>query len=549
MATQHETATDNTEVPVLIAGGGLIGLTTAMFLAQHGIRSIAVERMRGGSPLPRAAHFHLRTIELFRSTGIEDEVRQQSEKNFVPEGALIAMDNLSGRKLADIIPSLNVGVDDLLTPCRRLFVNQPSLERVLRKRTRKVGATVRAGCELVGFIEDTDGITATVRDIEGHVESKIRCQYLVGADGAHSKVRELLDIPLEGRGVFSNSLTIYFHADLWPQLGDKPVSIVYINNPAFGGFFRLQKDCQSGFMVVNTVGDPKVDPVKAANAAADTSESRLIELVRAGAGVPDLPVKIDGVARWRATSDVARRFQHGRAFLVGDAAHLMPPNGGFGGNTGIHDAHNLAWKLALVLKGVAAAGLLDSYEAERQQVAKFTVEQAYTRYVTRTATYLGAKDYEPLAHDFNVELGYIYHSRAILPEDDVAKGHDDPRQTFGRPGARAPHLFVERNGKLLSTLDLFGRSFVLLAGPDGGLWCDAAGAVANRFKGLELDIYRVGSVDLRYPNNRFCAAYGLSPAGACLVRPDGFVAWRAKANESEPAAALTRALGALLSQS
>ncbi len=109
-------------------------------------------------------------------------------------------------------------------------------------------------------------------------------------------------------------------------------------------------------MVVNTVGDPKVDPANAANAAADTSEERLIDLVRAGAGVPDLEVKIDGVARWRATSDVAREFQRGRVFIVGDAAHLMPPNGGFGGNTGIHDAHNLAWKLAMVLKGVAGPG-------------------------------------------------------------------------------------------------------------------------------------------------------------------------------------------------
>jgi putative polyketide hydroxylase len=163
-ATELETSA--AEVPVLIAGGGLVGLTTAMFLTQHGIRSIAVERMRAGSPLPRAAHFHLRTIELFRSAGIEDEVRLQSEQDFVPEGALIAMDNLSGRKLADIIADLNVGVDDGLTPCRRLFVNQPGLERVLRKRTEEVGAQVRAGCELVGFSQDADGVTANVLDID-----------------------------------------------------------------------------------------------------------------------------------------------------------------------------------------------------------------------------------------------------------------------------------------------------------------------------------------------------------------------------------------------
>ena len=318
------------------------------------------------------------------------------------------------------------------------------------------------------------------RDIDNNSESEIRCQYLIGADGAHSKVRELLGIPMDGRGIFSNSITIYFHADLWPQLGDKPISLIYINNPMLGGS-SAAKGLPVRISRVNTVGDPKLDPVKAANAAADISEARLIELVRAGAGVLDLPVKIDGVARWRAVSDVARKFQHGRAFLVGDAAHLMPPNGGFGGNTGIQDAHNLAWKLALVLKGVAGSDLLDSYEPERKPVAKFTVEQAYSRYVTRTATYLGAKDYEPLAHDFNIELGYLYRSRAIIAEDGDVKRHDDPRQTFGRPGARAPHLFVERNRERISILDLFGRNFVLLAGPDGEAWCEAARTVSGPF--------------------------------------------------------------------
>jgi 2-polyprenyl-6-methoxyphenol hydroxylase-like FAD-dependent oxidoreductase len=519
-----------------------------MFLAQHGIRSVSIERMRLASPLPRAAHFHLRTIELFRAAGIEDEVRRQSENDFVPEGALVAMENLSGRKVADIIPSLNVGVDDALTPCRRMFVNQPSLERVLRRRAEEIGAAVRSGTELISFDEDATGITATVRDVDSHAESNIRCKYLVGADGAHSKVRELLNIPLDGRGVFSNSMTIYFHADLRPQLGGKPISIVYINNPVFGGLFRLQKDCQSGFLIVNTVGDPVADPISAANAAADISEARLIELVRAGAGVPELDVKIDGVTRWRATSDVAQSFRRGRTFLVGDAAHLMPPNGGFGGNTGVHDAHNLAWKLALVLKGVAGPGLLDSYEAERKPVAKFTVEQAYSRYVTRTAPYLGANDYAPLAHDFNVELGYVYHSQAVVPEDDDAKGHGDPRRAFGRPGTRAPHLWIERDGRRFSVLDLFRRAFVLLIGPEGDAWSEAARAIASRFKGLELDPYRVGSPDFRDPDNKFCAAYGLSPAGACLVRPDGFVGWRAEVNDPSPQAALERALGALLFQ-
>jgi len=543
-----EASAIDAEVPVLIAGGGLIGLSTAMFLAQHGIRSIAVERLRAGSLLPRAGHFHLRTIELFRSAGIEEEVRRRSEEDFVPEGAIIAMDSLSGRKLADIIPGLNVGVDDTLTPIRRMFINQPSLERILRQRADEVGATVRAGCDVADFVQDADGVTVTIRDVDTAEESRIRAQYLVGADGAHSVVRERLGIPLDGRGIFSNSMTIYFHADCWPYLGNKPLSVIYINNAVFGGFFRFAKDCRSGFLGVNTVGDPKADPKAAANAAADISEARLIEIVRAGVGVPDLAVTIDGVTRWRATSDVARTFQEGRVFLVGDAAHLMPPNGGFGGNTGIHDAHNLAWKLAFAVKGVAGPGLLDSYGAERRPVAKLTVEQAYTRYVTRTATYLGAKDYEPLVHDFNVELGYLYHSGAVVPEEGERDRpvHDDPRQALGRPGSRAPHVWIERDGKRLSTLDLFHRNFVLLAGPDGTAWCEAAGAAAAKFPGLDLDAYCVGGADLGDPNARFCAAYGLMPAGACLVRPDGVVAWRAKEAVADPADRLAEALRTVL---
>jgi len=536
-------ANGDAEVPVLIAGGGMIGLATAMFLAQHGVRSIAVERMRGTSPLPRAGHFHLRTIELFRSAGIEQEVRAQSEQDFVPEGAIIAMESLAGRKLADIIPGLNVGVDDRLTPIRRMFINQPGLERILRKRAEEVGATVRSGVELLGFTEDADGVTAKVRDVDTGVQNEIRAKYLIGADGAHSKVRELLGIPLDGRGIFSHSMTIYFHADVWPQLGDKPLSVIYINNAVFGGFFRFAKDCQSGFLGVNTVGDPKADPAAAANAAADISEPRLIEIVRSGIGVPDLPVKIDGCTRWRATSDVARSFQRGRIFLVGDAAHLMPPNGGFGGNTGFHDAHNLAWKLAFVLNGAATPTLLDSYEAERKPVAKFTVEQAYTRYVTRTATYLGATDYEPLAHDFNVELGYLYRSSAICADDNDTRVHDDPRETRGRPGSRAPHLWLGRDGRRCSTLDLFDRRYVLLAGPAGAAWCAAATKAAERFK-VKIDAYCVGH-DIHDPESRFCDAYGIAADGACLVRPDGFVAWRAETDHADRVSALTKALQAL----
>jgi len=534
------------ECPVVIAGGGLIGLSTAMFLAQPGIASFAVERLKGGSPLPRAAHFHMRTLELFRLAGIEDEVKRRWEEDFLPEGAIIAMDNLSGKKLADIIGSLNAGVE-ALSPCRRLFISQPSLEPILRRRAKEDGAQLLEGYAVAAVAQDDNGVTVTAKNVDSGESKELRGQYLVGADGAHSVVRELLGIPLDGRGVFSNSITIYFTADLSPQLGGKPLSVIYINNPVFGGFMRMNKDCQSGFIGINRAGDPLTDP-DAANVAKDVSEKRLIEFVRAAAGVPDLSVRIDGVARWRATSDVARQFAQGRIFLAGDAAHLMPPNGGFGGNTGIHDAHNLAWKLAYVLKELAGPRLLESYDLERRPIAKFTVEQAYTRYVTRTAPYLGATDFQPLADDFNIELGHIYHSPAVVSDESDDAVHADPHQTCGRPGTRAPHLWLERAGRQVSTLDLFGDAFVLLAASRGEAWCQAARAVARGFPGVAVTAHLVGSSDLQDPAMGFAQAYGISENGAALVRPDGFIAWRAKTIVADPESALNRVLNTVLTK-
>ena len=532
----------------MIAGGGLVGLSTAMFLAHHGVAALVVEPLRGGSPVPRAAHFHVRTLELFRAAGIHAEVVEQSEREFLPEGAIISMDSLAGRKLADIIPSLNEGVDDTLSPCRRLFVTQPGLEPILRRRAERSGAQVLEGYEVVDVTPDGDGVAVVVRDVDKDTTHTRYTRYLVGADGAHSTVRDVLGIPVDGRGVFSNSITIYFTADLWAQMGGKPLSVIYINNPVFGGFFRLAKDCQSGFLAVNTMGDPDTDP-DVANAARDTSEARLVELVRVGAGVPDLDVRIDGVGRWRATSDVAQRYDDGGVFLAGDSAHLMPPNGGFGGNTGIADAYDLAWKLAFVVKGVADPELLSTYDAERRPVGALTVEQAYSRYVTRTATYLGATDYQPIIPDLEIELGYIYRSASIVDGGtDDGKGHDDPRQTRGRPGTRAPHLWVEHDGRRMSTLDLFGRSFVLLAAPQGADWCDAARQAASNHDGLELEAYCVGGADVRLLGGAFTDAYGVSDSGAVLVRPDGFVTWRATSMSSDPSEALAAVLRAALAR-
>jgi hypothetical protein len=237
-------------------------------------------------------------------------------------------------------------------------------------------------------------------------------------------------------------------------------------------------------------------------------------------------------------------------FLAGDAAHVVPPNGGYGGNTGVQDAHNLAWKLALTLAGVAGPGLLDTYDAERRPVGELTVEQAFTRYVTRVAPYLGTENTQPIVDDFSMEIGYRYDSPAVLPEPGSPPLHEHPRQSRGRPGARAPHVFLDRDGTRLSTLDLFGRNFVLLAGPEGQAWRDA-GLAAARELGVALDAHTVGGgagagAGLADGGGGFAEAFGISPSGAVLVRPDGFVGWRAVDAAGAPDKALRHALGSLL---
>src|SRR5262249_19415936 len=159
------------------------------------------------------------------------------------------------------------------------------------------GAEVLQGAEITDVHQDDDGVRVKVRDIESGNVRELRGAYLIAADGGHSRIRESLGIGYEGRGAFSNSLTIYFTSDLSPWIGQNAWSLIYVNNPVLGGFFRLNRTAQAGFLAINIVGDPKVDPHAATNVASDVSPARLAELVRAGVGKPDLEVRIDGHTR------------------------------------------------------------------------------------------------------------------------------------------------------------------------------------------------------------------------------------------------------------
>jgi 2-polyprenyl-6-methoxyphenol hydroxylase-like FAD-dependent oxidoreductase len=525
------------DVPVLIVGGSLVGLSAALFLRWHGVDVLAVERHAGTAINARAGHFHLRTVEILRSAGLEDAVRRKSQEQYPPDGGINNVESLAGREIANYFPNLNAGVDEF-SPTVRLFINQDALEPILRVRAAELGARLRYRTECTSLEQDADGVTAVIRDLSDGSESLVRARYVVAADGNRSPVRERLGIGMRGHGLLSNSITIYFRAlaDLGPLLADRNQGVHYVTNPLMRGFFRLDRSGNAGFLVVNLVGDTSRPEVIAAfpsapwaNVAEGITEQRALELLRAAIGVPDIPVVIENIATWRAEANCADRFTDGRVFLAGDAAHVVPPNGGYGGNTGVQDAHNLAWKLALTLAGVAGPGLLDSYDAERRRVAP----------------YLGTENIQPIVDDFSMEIGYRYDSPAIVLEPGSPPRHEHPRESAGRPGARAPHVFLERDGTRLSTLDLFGRNFVLLTGAEGAAWQAAAPAVAKEL-GVTLDVHVVGDDGLADAEGSFLRSFGISPSGAVLVRPDGFVGWRAVTAADAPDNALRQALQALL---
>lgn len=509
-------------VPVLIIGGGPVGLSTALFLAQQGTRSLVVERHPGTSIHPRARGINVRTMELFRQLGLDEAVRQGGTA-LVNNRYLLVVETLAGAELSRFdrfaVGGVGQSITPQISPARYCMCAQDELEPVLLQAAHERGCEVRFGCELVSFEQDDTGVTAHIKERTTGAEQTIRADYLVAADGAHSTIRQQLHIPTTGRGVLLYEINIYFSADLQALTQDRPFILCYVKNPAVEGVLLSVNNTDRWLLNVPYDPEQGVSPD-------DFTPVYCQELVRQAVGLPDLAPDILGILPWEAAVRVAGRYQQQRIFLAGDAAHVMPPSGAFGMNTGIADAHNLAWKLTAVLNGQASPVLLTSYEAERRPVAQLTTEQAGLRLSGNVYTG-GSGKIEGMIDEAFITLGYHYRSSAIMAEDREEQQASGTLDLHGQPGTRAPHLRVERQGQRLSLLDLFTTRFVLLTGPAGLPWYDAARQLAAR--GLPLDAYRVGpDGDLRELEGSWPDAYGVSAAGAALVRPDGFVAWRAE---------------------
>ncbi|MGH3972326.1 MAG: FAD-dependent monooxygenase [Pseudonocardiaceae bacterium] len=532
------------ETDVLIVGGAMVGLSLAVFLAWQGMRPLLVERHPGLLIHPRARGVNPRTVEIYRQVGLEQELLDARARGTV--GAEQADQMLLAATLASTEFMLeDLGAEDAgrISPCAWCPIDQDRLEVVLRARAEKLGADVRFSTELVSFVQDPEGITAVLLDRNTDTKRTVRARYLVAADGYRSAVRESLGIPVHGPGLLTETISVVFEADLSDVLRGRRVGLAYLNTPAPGTVLFPHDGVRSWCFST---------PYGRDETLADYPEERCIDLIRAAIGVPDLNVRLlpqipesdTTVLGFTIGAQTAQSFVAGRVLLVGDAAKQVPPTGAFGGNAGIQEAHNLAWKLVAVLRGQAGPKLLDTYHAERSAVAQLSLQQAMAHMAGRSGE-LGNGPVPPMLDYWAVVFGYRYRSAAVLPD-----GPDDgepalkPQLLTGEPGTRAPHVMVERNGTALSTLDLFGRHFVLLAGPDGEGWPAAVGTV-GRDLGIELDCYLVGT-DVTDVTGSWAGSYGVNAGGAVLVRPDGFVAWRATQASDTPAAELAAALGQLL---
>ncbi|MFJ7335356.1 FAD-dependent monooxygenase [Streptomyces sp. NPDC101110] len=521
-------ADETTEV--LIVGGSMVGLAQALFLARQGIRPLLVERHAEISAHPRAQAASPRTMELLRALGLEEAVRAR-ENPHAQYGDILQAESLTGKELGRFDGPFRFDRHEVGTTGWTL-IGQDRLEPVLRERAEQLGADIRFATEMTGFTQDADGVTAVLRSAGDGAERTVRARYLVAADGSRAPIRTSLGIGHHGPGVFGGQMNIVFHADLDPYVAGRTFFLCFVSNPTVKGVLGKLGGADSDRWVLAPSLPPGAD-----HRGFGTEEC--VELVRAAVGVAGLPVTVESATSWEIAAWVADRFRSGRVLLAGDCAHVMPPTGGFGGNMGIQDAHNLAWKLARVLRGQAGPGLLDTYEQERAPVAEFTVDQGVIRYLQRS----GLDEAAAARHrpESTVLFGHVYRSDAVLREagDDDTAVVEDPTAPTGRPGTRAAHLPLVREGKDIALHDLLDGDFWLLTGPDGTVWQEPAAA-------LGLSFHRVGAEESPEVVERFLGRYGVEESGAVLVRPDGFIAWRSGAAVGEPAGTLTAVLDAVL---
>jgi 2,4-dichlorophenol 6-monooxygenase len=580
------------DTPVLIVGGGGAGLTASMLLSKLGVDSLLVSALPSTSVLPKAHVLNQRAMEILSDAGVAEEIYARGTpaeqmRHTAYYAGLAGPDPVYGRQIGRLESWGAGGLDPdwaSASPCRQANLPQIRLEPILKRGAEALApGRVRFHHELVELGQDADGVTATVLDKDSGERFTVRASYLLACDGGRT-VGPRLGVELEGPRDIMRIVSVYMSADLSRVARDPDVLIRWIWTPASGRLATLVP------MGPDHWGPDSEEWVFHLNYENEDTraldDDRVVADMKAALGLPDLDPKVHVVSRWSMEGILADRFRVGRVFLVGDAAHRHPPTGGLGLTSAIHDAHNLCWKIAAVLRGQAGDALLDSYEAERRAVDGRNVQRSLENGMNhaRIAACIGITrdggEQANLAalrraledgphrravlaaiatqsmefHEQVVEYGYSYASSAVVEDGTPSPAPLDEVRLYApgtRPGAPLPHAVIEdADGNRLSTLDIVapGR-FVLIAGEDGAAWRDAALALANE-RGLALDAVRIGHVDGEYRDPR-CAwlrRREIGPRGAVLVRPDRFVAWRSLDAAEDPSTALAAALSQILAR-
>lgn len=532
-----------TRVPVLIVGAGAGGLATSALLARHGARSLLVEKRREIFLYPKARNLSFRSLEILRGLGLSDQVHAIAD----------------GVSEMVVKPTLNspqetpaMDVDAIFKPFAGLSPERPAqycpqsrLEPMLLNETRRRGSDVYYGTELESFEQDRSGVTAIVRQLDSGQTQSVRADYLVAADGVHSGIRGSLGVTTSGHGALPIFVVfVYFEAP-WrkfvPDLGDGDA--VQVKNADVDGIFLVAEGDLGMFITTYLPGKGET--------AAQFTPQHCAELLTKAIG-ERIEMKIIEVAAWQPYERVADQFRCGRVFLVGDAAHTMPPFKAGGANTAIQSADNLAWKLAAVLNDLADPALLDTYHAERHPVGRFNARQSLTG---PPLAFLRLDDERPQlpqeeeAPMFGLLAGYQYRSRAVASDEPAPADPDAVclvEELRGQPGTRVPHAWVSLRGQRVSTLDLLGPEFTLLTGGDGARWSDAA-ASASAAVGVSVSVHSIGpNGDIADPDGTWAEVSGLKSGGALLVRPDDFVGWHCDEFPADPDNRLRQALSRIL---
>jgi 2-polyprenyl-6-methoxyphenol hydroxylase-like FAD-dependent oxidoreductase len=531
------------ETPVLIVGGGPVGMCLALELSWRGISSVLVERTDGRILHPKTAGITHRTMEFCRRWGIEDKVRGCG---FPVDWHLnmVFATGMSGHLLArTCYPSLAEERPPPQSPQTKWRAPQLFFDPLLAEEVRSRDlVTFRRRCELVSFEQDASSVHALISDLERGEQFQVHAKYLVACDGALSEVRSALGIPMEGNPVLDYSMAIFIRARELVRRHDKGEAERYIFLGPEGTWGNLTVVDGSELWRLTVLGSRhKID------LAAFDAEF----WVRRCMGSDSIPFEIIDVLPWRRSQLVAQRFSAGRVFLAGDAAHTMSPTGGFGYNTGVCDVVDLGWKIEAVLRGWGGAALLGSYEQERKPIAIRNVAAAAQNYHALVSakdcqhiledTALGAAERSRTgAHieaatrneweNLGIVLGFRYEGSPICVPDGTPEPADDVRNYVqtSRPGHRAPHAWLAPNR---STLDLFGRGFVLLSFP--GAPDPAPFVAAAQARAIPLTVVAIEDE----------AAARLYERKLVLVRPDGHSAWRGDAVPENIGAVMDRVRG------